>query len=206
MSSNYIWRGVTQTNDSAAISAALERHVQHGGYLGVWASNINYEDRPSYEVNLYLGQKFELSQANLDLSIRHYYFPSGGKYSYDFQPLKWENHESSAYSELQLGVTRGGWEAAYAYSNSYLSSGKPGYYIELNYSILFTNELSVKFHLGSQKSEAIDDIPEHRVGDRNVTLAWRNIFITASNMTDNLDGRQSDRVRYILGWRTVIND
>lgn len=203
-STNYLWRGVTQTDDNAAISAAIEHHAQQGGYLGLWTSNTNYGDRPSYEVDIYLGHQFDLAQASIDLSARHYYFPSGGKYSYDFQADKWANHESSSFTELQLGVIRAKWNAGYSYSNNYLDSGKPGYYIELNYTHPVTDKLSLKLHYGSQRSEAIDDTPEHRVSDRSVTLEWRNIFFTASNLSDNIDGRQTDKVRYVFGWSMAV--
>jgi uncharacterized protein (TIGR02001 family) len=196
---NYLWRGVTQTDDNPALSAALEYRAKQGSYLGLWASNTEYGGRKSYELNAYLGHTIDLQKATIDLSVRHYYFPSGGKYSYDFQPEKWENRESSSFNEFQISATYDGWNAAYAYSNNYLDSGKGGYYIELNYTYLIRDELSLKLHLGAQNSAAIDDYPEQGVSDYSATLKWKNIFFTASNMTDNEDGRQSDRVRYLLG-------
>jgi uncharacterized protein (TIGR02001 family) len=203
---NYLWRGVTQTDDNPAFSAALEYRAEQGTYLGLWGSNTEYGGRKSHELQAYLGQTFELQKAAIDLSVRHYYFPSGGKYSYDFQPEKWENKESSAFSEVQISATYDGWNAAYAYSNDYLDSGKVGYYIQLNYTFLIRDELSLTLHLGSQKSAAIDDYPEQSVGDHSATLKWKNVFFTASNMTDNEDGRQSDKVRYLLGVKLVFGE
>lgn len=200
---NYLWRGVTQTSDTPAISAAIEYHADQGSYLGVWSSNINYGDRPSYEVNAYLGHQFDLAQATIDLAVRHYYFPSGGKYSYDFQADKWEDKESSSFTELQMGVTFAGLNARYSYSNNYLDSDRPGYYIELNYTYLVMDELSFKLHAGASGSEAIDDA-QYSASDHSATIKWTNFFLTASNMPDNKDGRQSDRVRYVFGWIMVI--
>ena len=169
-----------------------------GSYFGVWSSNINYGDRRSLEVNAYLGHQFDLTKATIDLAVRSYYFPSGGKYSFDFQPDKWEDKESSFFPELQASVTFVGVNAGYSYSNNYLDSGKSGHYIDLNYTYLIMNELSFKIHYGSQKSEAIDDT-QYIVSDSSVTLKWRKFFVTASNMEDNEDGRQSDIVRYFFG-------
>ena len=61
------------------------------------------------------------------------------------------------------------------------------------------DKLSVNLHIGEQKSEAIDDT-QNRVGDRSLTLKYDDFFLTSSYMTDNEDGRQSDRIRYVFGW------
>lgn len=203
---NYLWRGVTQTDDNPALSAALEYRAEQGVYLGLWASSTEYGGRKSHELQAYLGHTFNLQKVAIDLSLRHYYFPSGGKYSYDFQPEKWENKESSSFGEVQISATYDGWNAAYAYSNNYLDSGKGGRYIQLNYTYLIRDELSLTLHIGSQESAAIDDYPEQSVGDHSATLKWKNIFFTASNMTDNEDGRQSDRVRYLMGVRLEFEE
>lgn len=203
-STNYLWRGVTQTDDNAAISAALEYRFEPGNYLGVWSSNTNYGDRPSYEVDFYLGHQLDLAQSIINISARHYYFPSGGKYNYDFEKEKWEDKESSSFTELQMDVTYSGWNVGCSYSNNYLDSGYSGYYIELNYTYQITDELPLTIHFGAQQSEAIDDYPEHMVGDYSATLEWKNFFLTTSNMTDNIDGRQTDEVRYVFGWNAVV--
>ena len=42
--SNYIWRGVTQTGDGAAIQGGLDVSHESGFYVGTWASNIDWDD------------------------------------------------------------------------------------------------------------------------------------------------------------------
>jgi uncharacterized protein (TIGR02001 family) len=42
--SNYIWRGVTQTQDGAAVQGGLDYSNANGFYLGTWASNIDWND------------------------------------------------------------------------------------------------------------------------------------------------------------------
>jgi uncharacterized protein (TIGR02001 family) len=42
--SNYIWRGVTQTQDGAAIQGGLDYAHESGFYAGTWASNIDWND------------------------------------------------------------------------------------------------------------------------------------------------------------------
>lgn len=42
--SNYIWRGVTQTQDGPAIQGGLDYAHSSGFYLGTWASNVDFND------------------------------------------------------------------------------------------------------------------------------------------------------------------
>lgn len=42
--SNYIWRGVTQTQDGAAVQGGLDFTHSSGFYIGTWASNVDFND------------------------------------------------------------------------------------------------------------------------------------------------------------------
>jgi uncharacterized protein (TIGR02001 family) len=48
--SNYVWRGVTQTGDQAAIQGGLDVAHASGFYAGTWASNIDWDEGASEEV------------------------------------------------------------------------------------------------------------------------------------------------------------
>ena len=51
--SNYVWRGVTQTNDDAAISGGVDYSDESGVYVGAWASDVKWVD--GYEFDVYFG-------------------------------------------------------------------------------------------------------------------------------------------------------
>jgi uncharacterized protein (TIGR02001 family) len=42
--SNYIWRGVTQTGDQAAVQGGLDVGHESGFYAGTWASNVDFDE------------------------------------------------------------------------------------------------------------------------------------------------------------------
>ena len=48
--SNYIWRGVTQTGDQAAVQGGLDVAHESGFYAGTWASNIDWDEGSAEEV------------------------------------------------------------------------------------------------------------------------------------------------------------
>jgi uncharacterized protein (TIGR02001 family) len=43
VTSNYVWRGVTQTDDGAAVQGGIDWAHESGFYLGTWASNVEFK-------------------------------------------------------------------------------------------------------------------------------------------------------------------
>ena len=96
--SNYVWRGVTQTDDGAAISGGLDYAHDSGFYAGTWASNVDFGDDTTAEVDLYAGFANEVSGLGYDVGVIRYIYP-GGK-DLDFTEL----YLSLSYSFLSAGV------------------------------------------------------------------------------------------------------
>jgi len=74
--SNYVSRGVTQTEDKPAIQGYVE--ASYGiGYIGVWASNTSFDDvwDPDMEVDFYGGIRPEFGDLSLDFGFAQYYYP-----------------------------------------------------------------------------------------------------------------------------------
>ncbi len=69
--SNYIWRGVTQTGDSAAGQGGIDYSHESGAYAGVWTSTIS----DGQEVDLYLGFAGEIDKFGYDLGAVTYQYP-----------------------------------------------------------------------------------------------------------------------------------
>ena len=76
-SSDYIWRGVSQTSGNAAMSGKLE--VSKGGlYGGVWASEVDFGDEATYEMDLFLGYELMVSDKfSLDVGVIQYNWDKG---------------------------------------------------------------------------------------------------------------------------------
>ena len=59
LTSDYIWRGVSQTSNSPAIQGSIGASHETGFYLGAWASNVQFDSDPmsanSMELDLYAG-------------------------------------------------------------------------------------------------------------------------------------------------------
>jgi uncharacterized protein (TIGR02001 family) len=57
VTNNYIWRGLTQTTNDAAVQGGIDLSTDPGFYIGTWVSNVNYgaDDNFSYEHDMYAG-------------------------------------------------------------------------------------------------------------------------------------------------------
>ncbi len=78
-SSDYFFRGVSQTQGQPSASVWLDLNNDQGVYAGVWAGEVDYSDNPAtLESNLYLGYGSELTdKLSYDLGIIQYRYNHG---------------------------------------------------------------------------------------------------------------------------------
>lgn len=87
VASNYIWRGMTQSDDKAAVSGGLDVSGDSGLYAGTWVSNIDFGTAASYELDLYAGYAGESGDFSYDIGYIAYLYPDAGIQDYDFAEM-----------------------------------------------------------------------------------------------------------------------
>ena len=85
--SNYIFRGVSQTGDDAAIQGGVDWAHDSGFYLGTWMSNVDFGGGDSSdenaEIDFYAGIAGETGGGlGWDVGALYYYYPGGGNIDY----------------------------------------------------------------------------------------------------------------------------
>lgn len=105
--SNYMWRGVTQSSDQAAVQGGLDVAHESGFYAGTWASNIDWgSSDPNYELDLYAGYDFTLPDENASLGLNTiYYAYPDSESDVDF----WEIGISGGYQWVSAGIQYTAW-------------------------------------------------------------------------------------------------
>ena len=89
--SQYVFRGLTQTNEEPALQGGFDYAHSSGLYFGVWGSNINwlkenntssstsvggsYKTGGSLELDFYGGYKFSVGDFGFDVGLLQYYYP-----------------------------------------------------------------------------------------------------------------------------------
>ena len=117
LSSDYIYRGVTQTSGGPAISGGFDAAL--GVFsAGVWASSVDFGDDTTMELDVYADYSPSFAGLDFDFGILAYFYPDSPK-GQNFVEL--HGGASKTMGPLTLG-------ASYAYSpDLYGNTGKAGY-------------------------------------------------------------------------------
>lgn len=75
ITSNYVSKGQTQTDDDPAIQGYVELGYNIF-YLGAWASNVSFGGASDTEIDFYGGIRPEFGKLSLDLGFAQYYYPN----------------------------------------------------------------------------------------------------------------------------------
>lgn len=158
LASDYLFRGITQTNNKPAIQGGFDFAHKSGFYIGNWNSNVSWisdaypDTSSSIEMDFYGGYKFDLGGGfSLDLGGIYYYYPTRG---FDPDP-------SPNTGELYIGAGFGPLSVKYSQSLTNLfgfADSKNSYYIDgtINYPIPDTS-FAVIGHIGYQKVKTDGD-------------------------------------------------
>lgn len=155
IASDYMFRGVSQTDSSLAIQGGFDISHTSGFSAGVWASNISFTDGGS-ELDLYAAYTVSLSK---DISA------SLGYIHYVYQTASIYNTGEVNLSLSGYGLTA---KASYAVTDyfGFTDSDGTGYY-ELNYSYTFEQlgKLALSLHYGwTDGSGDQDSYQDYSVG------------------------------------------
>jgi uncharacterized protein (TIGR02001 family) len=102
--SNYLWRGVTQTSDDAAISGGVDYAHEGGFYAGTWVSNVDYNGANA-EVDFYGGFGGEFGDGiGFDVGGIYYLYPGAD----DAGANEDEIDFAEIYGSLSFGMFEGG--------------------------------------------------------------------------------------------------
>ncbi len=73
VTSNYVFRGVTQTGDGAAVQGGLDYAHDSGLYVGTWTSNVNFAG--GTELDVYGGYSGSHEEFGYDIGLIGYLYP-----------------------------------------------------------------------------------------------------------------------------------
>lgn len=85
--SEYVFRGITQSDESPALQGTLNFGQATDFYAGVWGSNVDFNDgdEAQLEIDLYAGYKWPLGPVTLDIGAIYYAYPGADSgFDYDY--------------------------------------------------------------------------------------------------------------------------
>lgn len=81
LSSDYRFRGISQTDKRPAFSGGFDLAHSSGAYLGIWSSNIDSDFffGGNLEIDIYGGYKGTIADVGYDLGVIYYYYPGSDR-------------------------------------------------------------------------------------------------------------------------------
>jgi len=156
VTSDYVFRGFSQSNEDPAVQGGVDVTVGSSFYAGVWASNVDFGDNTEAEIDVYGGFRGETKGYSWDVGLITYLYAPGANQDYDYVELK------AAGSRAIGPVTAG---AAIYFSPDFFGADKAATYAELNASYATpVTGLSVSGAVGEQWLSVSDDYATWNLG------------------------------------------
>jgi uncharacterized protein (TIGR02001 family) len=155
IATNYIFRGLTQTDEDPALQVGIEIDHASGFYFGAWASNIswlrdyNRDVSADVEIDVYGGYRIKLGDATgLDLGLYTYYYP-GDYPSHSTLPYTTEGYVALSYGVATLRYS-------HAFSNLFgFANTRGSGYLDLCANWEFAPTWVLNAHVGRQQVRRI---------------------------------------------------
>lgn len=203
--SNYIWRGLTQTENEAAVQGGIDYAADNGFYAGTWTSNVNYGagDVYSYEHDVYAGYTFSTGDISWDVGYLYYNYDSEAEFD---------------FGEVYVGMGIGDFSIQYnllANTEADEADGQDfgfgeAYYLSLDYGWELENGVAVGVHMGHHDGDFAEAFNGNASGyfDYNITFAKDGFTFMISD-TDVEGGAaeggyDNDSVKFVVSYAVDI--
>ncbi|ALO35190.1 hypothetical protein CMT41_11000 [Colwellia sp. MT41] len=167
ITSNYIWRGITQSDDNFSVSAGADYNHESGFYLGTWAATVDFNDDTNFEYDFYSG--YQTNFANIDWDIGYIYYGYQGEDNLAFS----EVYLRASYETLSLAVST-------LVDNDTDGEFGDSHYFEAAYGFSLPYEISLDLHAGYYNLPADADY-----NDFNISLSKSGFSLMVSTLTGN---------------------
>jgi uncharacterized protein (TIGR02001 family) len=202
VTNNYIWRGLTQTENNPAVQGGIDWTSDSGFYAGTWVSNVSYAPAGvfNYENDLYAGFAGGSEKFSWDVGYLYYNYDSDAEFDFG------EIYGSVSFAGLSL--------SANVLANTEADEG-PGQdfgfgkavYLAADYGFVIAGGLELGLHLGwhdGDFSEAFNGV-DGDYFDYNVSLsrggfAFMVTSTNANGFSADAEGLDNDAPKFVVSY------
>ena len=179
---DYIWRGNTQSSSDSSLSGGLDVDFGNGFALGTWVGSLGASDdsqgSANYELDIYASYSTEIGGVPLEVGYISYLYPGVADSGADFADI---------YVSTELaGIGLSYYMLASAENDD--TDADEGTYLSVDYDIALTEALTMTLHYGMEdftNSESDEDT---------------SISLSKGDMTFTISGDEGDDTRAIVSW------
>lgn len=140
LTSDYMFRGVSQTNEEPAIQGGFDFNHESGLYVGTWASNVNFGSLSdaSSEHDVYIGfSKDAENGVGFDVGIVRYIYPGDSVLDYN-----------EYYGSLSFRMDKVTLTGSIYYSNDVFGTDETGIYYQGSAEVGITDQIKLNASMG----------------------------------------------------------
>ena len=173
VTNNYLWRGLTQSLNQAAVQGGLDVASESGWYAGTWVSNVEYApgDPYSYEHDIYFGYSGESGDMFYDVGWLYYNYDAAADNDFHeiYGSIGFGGFSATAYLLGGTEANESDYEAGFGVTGADFGFGE-AYYLSFDYEFELDNGLVVGLHAGHHDGDfmtwfnfAIDSYTDYAV-------------------------------------------
>lgn len=165
VTSDYIVRGISMTNEGPAIQGGLDWENGTGLYIGTWGSNVEFGNDASSEIDVYAGYRGAIGAFRYELGATYYWYPATTVSGLSF----WDTHLDVGYdfgpAALNFGV-------AYSPDNFGPTVNDAALYYSVDLAIPVAEMVSLSGGIGYSKLESAVNYKDWNAGATFRVYDW----------------------------------
>ena len=190
LTSDYRFRGISQSDESVAVQGGFDVAFEQGFYLGTWGSSVDFdvndvngEDAAdgSLELDYYAGWSGPIGDTDFGIDVGYIYYDYPG-----------DEGDFGDYQELYVGLSYADLGLTVAYSDDYYAETDEFWYIAGDYSFSLMEDLTVGLHVGYNMLEEdggflATDEDAYTDYSVSVTYTWMDVDFSLAWVGTDLD-------------------
>ena len=178
---DYVWRGNTQSDGDASISGGIDVDLGSGFAVGVWTASLG-GDQPDgsadYETDIYGSYSFDVGSIGMEVGYISYQYPGVAESDEDFEEY---------YVTADFGVLSVSYFRLDDAENS-TTKAEDGKYLSIDTGFELKDEWSLGLHYGVEDKKG-------QSGDTDTSIS-----LSKGDVTFTVSGDEDDDTRAIVSW------
>ena len=147
LTSDYLFRGISQSDEGMAIQGSLTLNHDSGVYFTAWASSIAAQattepEQAGVEVDTLLGYAFKSGEVTYDVGVMRYNYPGADNKT---------NATRYSYNEVYASAAVAGAKVGVAVSDDYFGETGKFLYVYADYGVALNDKVNLVTHVGWNK-------------------------------------------------------
>lgn len=194
LTTEYVFRGISQTDEDPAVQASLDYAVdifENGSlYLGIWGSNVDFNDgdEAHVEIDLYGGIKGKLDGFAWDLGLIYYAYPGAdNRLDYDFVEGKASLGHDFGFASLTGTIF---------YSPDFFAGSDDAVYLLGQLAVPLPHDFALSAQIGHQWVSDNDrfGLPDYLTWGIGLSWTIKGITLAASYFDTDISGSRCEQI------------